>query len=189
MNRIINILLVEDDQLDIIDIKRELDKININISKMKKSIFSVALLIVTLTACQNNSKPENQNDVSVQDTLARHEDEHNQQPIPVTLNKGEKWTANKETTEGINKMALLISGLPPVPKPGDYRSLKTNLETEFNLIVQKCTMTGEAHEQLHRYLVPMTVLFKKLDSEDMDVCNRTIVELKQHLTEYGAFFQ
>lgn len=155
---------------------------------MKKSILCVAFSMAMLSACQNNSKSRNQEAADVHDTIVHHE-EHGQQVSPVSLNNGKKWIANAETTEGINKMTALMTKFTHQPKADDYRSLKVNMETEFNLILQKCTMTGEAHEQLHKYLIPMTELFKKLNSEDMEVCLKAFDELKQHLTEYGNYFQ
>lgn len=155
---------------------------------MEKSILIVALFIITLTSCQNNSNPVNQSDTVVQDTLSRHEQAHALQKNPIVLNNGEKWTANSETSEGIRKMTVLISTFSSRPKRDDYRSLKVQLETEFNLILQKCTMTGEAHSQLHNYLMPMTEMFEHLNSDDMEICSKTLDELKKHLNEYENYF-
>jgi hypothetical protein len=157
-------------------------------SKMKNSILCVAFSIAMLSACQNNSKSINQDAADAQDTIVHHE-EQVQQASPVSLNNGKKWIANSETTEGIKKMTALMTEFTHQPEANDYKSLKVQLETEFNLILQKCTMTGEAHEQLHKYLIPMAEMFKKLNSEDMEVCHKAFDELKQHLTEYENYFQ
>ena len=36
----------------------------------------------------------------------------------------------------------------------DSKKLSESLEQEFTIILQKCTMTGVAHEQLHNFLLP-----------------------------------
>jgi hypothetical protein len=154
---------------------------------MKSSIWCVAFSMVIFSACQNNSEPVEEHAAVSKDTVTHHE-KHHQKASEVSLDNGNKWVANPETTEGINKMKALVAGYDQQTE-GNYSSLKENLETEFNLILQKCTMTGDAHEQLHNYLLPMTEMFKNLNSEDMHVRKEAVDELKQHLNAYDNYFQ
>jgi hypothetical protein len=146
---------------------------------MKHLLLLAGIITSLLFACQDNSKPAHQHDG--EGTA--------EQSTPVTLNNGEKWAANTETTEGIQKMTALINALPAHMSQDDYHSLKINMETEFNLILQKCTMTGEAHEQLHNYLIPMQAMFEGLGSQDNEACRAALNKLKQHLGEYENYFQ
>jgi hypothetical protein len=124
---------------------------------MKEIAFIIGLVSIILFACQENRKSTNQNEVNVekQDTINDHKAEHDDESTPILLNNGKKWTANMETTEGIKNMNAFLNEFPANPKLEDYHSLKSNMEIEFNVILQKCTMTGEAHNQLHNYLLPM----------------------------------
>ena len=154
-------------------------------SKMKYSILNVVCTLVLLSACQNNSDSTN---IDAEETTISHED-HALQKGHCSLNNGNKWIANSETTEGINNMIALMTAFTPQQDTNDYSSLEMKLEREFNLILQKCTMTGEAHEQLHNYLTPMPEFFKKLKSEDKEVRHKAFNGLKQHLSEYENYFQ
>jgi hypothetical protein len=153
---------------------------------MKNSLFFVMACIILLLACQNNP-------------ATMHADEHNDTTLSapdhdphagkVSLNNGEKWVANPETTEGIIKMKSLVTGFTRQPTTEDYTALKKKLDSELNLIIQKCTMTGEAHEQLHKYLIPMTEMLKSMDAANTEVRDKSFTDLKQHLNNYEYYFQ
>jgi hypothetical protein len=49
-------------------------------------------------------------------------------------------------------------------------------------------MTGEAHDQLHNYLLPMKPLFKDLAAEDLATRKSALGNLTKHLSEYSAYF-
>ncbi|MDP6908729.1 MAG: hypothetical protein QF371_04445, partial [Flavobacteriales bacterium] len=104
-------------------------------------------------------------------------------------NNGEPWEANPETTEGISNMSVLVNEFTQSDSLEAYQSLKSELEAEFKVIFKKCSMTGEAHEQLHNYLFPLKRYFNRLASEDVDECKKAHEELKQHLATYSKFFK
>ena len=75
----------------------------------------------------------------------------------VALNNGAKWEANVETTQGIGYMVGLAGDMPVHPTLEDFRALHKKLNLKFQTILQQCTMTGEAHNQLHNSLMPLKV--------------------------------
>ena len=156
---------------------------------MKIILIITALFVLLLSGCQYKSNQSNKHEEINQDSLRQQEDEHANYANPVTLNNGLKWEANAETTTGINNMLQRLNTFPDNPSVDDYHSLKVNLETEFNLILQECTMKGESHEQLHNYLMPMIALFNNLNSEDIEICKDAFNILKAHLAEYANYFQ
>jgi hypothetical protein len=164
---------------------------------MKKTMFSIGIAMALLTACQNNSnQPANQNDgaVTKQDTAAnlkteKHESEDNEEEAEragkLVLNNGNKWKANAETTEGIKKMMSLVN---EYLKKGDTDSKKLgeSLEKEFTTVLQKCTMTGEAHEQLHNFLLPLKAKIDKLkETNNVEFVN----EIQTYLNNYNNYFE
>ena len=101
----------------------------------------------------------------------------------VKLDNGQRWAANAETTQGIANMAALVNNFDPGTQPPD--TLKAELGREFALIFERCTMTGEAHEQLHNYLIP---IHKRLNAMNpADEAERAT--LKDYLATYGNYFQ
>lgn len=101
---------------------------------------------------------------------------------PVTLDNGQRWKANPETTTGIANMVGILGAYDPAS--GDPAALKAALEAEFGLIFERCTMEGEAHNQLHNYLVPIHHLLRDFTATE---AQRTA--LGEHLSAYGNYFE
>jgi len=107
----------------------------------------------------------------------------------VQLNNNTLWKANSETTEGIKQMLKTVSNFSSDASIEDYKTLKTNLETNFSEIFQKCTMKGESHEQLHNYLKPMLPMFDALESDKTSIRSSNLNILKRHLLGYTNYFE
>lgn len=156
-------------------------------------LFFSALLILALSAgCRNKSAQENNADTGKNNHAHNHEKHHHGEEAgetPVSLNNGEKWQANPETTEGIKKMTGLVKEFPAQPALEDYHALKGKLETEFDQVIKQCTMTGEAHEQLHNYLLPLKKHIDKLGAATIEECQAALQEVSHRLDAYGTYFQ
>ncbi|KAA3622606.1 MAG: hypothetical protein DWQ02_25785 [Bacteroidetes bacterium] len=109
----------------------------------------------------------------------------------VKLDNGKKWKANVETTEGINKMMTSVKKaiVSETANIDAYRKLGASLQQDFNEIFQKCTMTGEAHDQLHNYLLPMVDMVKTFEQKDLASCEKMLPQMKEHLGSYYAYFE
>lgn len=113
---------------------------------------------------------------------------HGHAPGAVQTNNGQRWKANPETTAGIASMQAILAKYEG--KTGDAAArtaLQEELELAFQDIFKKCTMTGEAHEQLHNYLLPMKNMFEKIGSATES--ERALEQLKKHLAEYQNYFE
>ena len=106
----------------------------------------------------------------------------------VKLNNGEKWEANIETTNGIGTMSGVVGEMPENPTIEDYRGLHVKLSTEFQTILQQCTMKGEAHNQLHNYLMPLKEKINVLETGDPEACQKILPDIKEYLVKYSHFF-
>ena len=135
---------------------------------MKLSFQLLTLAAIIWMACKNNSTEPSS---------------------AVVLNNGQKWTANAETTEGIKNMISLLETLPIDAPLEEYHSAHAKLEAEFQMIFRKCTMKGEAHDQLHNYLLPLKERIDKLDSSSLSDCKLAADELKIYLKAYDKYFQ
>jgi len=101
----------------------------------------------------------------------------------VQLNHGERWEANAATVEGIESLTKMVEGFDASVQ--SYDSLQSNLRDEFGLIFKNCTMKGEAHEQLHNYLLPLMELFGKLTLKERE---NALAEIKKHLARFDTYF-
>lgn len=154
---------------------------------MKLSI--IIILSLLLVSCKQK---EEKNPLPLTETIEQEkpaEETHESINAEISLNNGELWQANPETTEGILKMKERMNSFNDFVKKEAYTILKVGLETDFTELFQKCTMKGEAHNQLHNYLFPFIDLFDGLESSDLEICKKSFKELNIHLEEYPNYFQ
>lgn len=106
----------------------------------------------------------------------------------INLNNGEKWKVNAEMKPHIEKgnelLTVFISN-----KDKDYQKLAQDLKTQNNSLIQSCTMKGESHDQLHKWLHPHIELIEKLStahstSEAEDI----ISQLEKSFNTYQNYF-
>lgn len=137
-----------------------------------KNLLILTFLAYTIIACENK-RQDNQPSTTLE--------EHTVETNGVQLNDGEKWEANLETTEGIR---MMISRIESFKKENseEYTVLQTNLQSDFKMIFQKCTMKGEAHDQLHNYLLPLKKELDQLSLENID-------SVQMYLRSYQLYFQ
>lgn len=144
---------------------------------MKQLLLLSGLFILLVAACKNNN------------SITTETSHHAEHAALVALNNGQRWNANLETTAGIQKMSSLFKELPEQPTREDYKSLKSRLDHEFDMILQNCTMTGEAHDQLHNYLMPLKEMMGDLDSNSAEEAKMASDNIQHHLMEYDNYFQ
>jgi len=141
-------------------------------------VFGLTALIIS---CGNPQKKEKH---SKTEEVHTHE-----KGTPVQLYDGNLWIANPETTTGIKNMRTLMQNFSDTESVAAYATLKDSLEMQFKSILIKCTMTGEAHTQLHNYLVPMKTVFEGLKSSDLNTCKQRFNILNKHLSQYEKYFK
>ena len=140
---------------------------------------TIIAVIIFMSSCCNQSPETKVNEVVV----------HEAQSDAVTLVNGERWKVNFATNKGIRNMKSLMADFEKDSKISDYRELGANFQKEFQHIFQRCDMTGEAHNQLHNYLHPMSGWFKDLKEGDLNKCKSAVALLNDHLEKYDHYFK
>lgn len=113
----------------------------------------------------------------------------NQNKGDINLNNGEKWKVNSEMIPHIEKGNEILHEF--VSKEGvDYHELAKNLNDQNNALIKSCTMKGESHDELHKWLHPHIELIKKLsNAANTEEANLIILELEDSFKTYNAYFQ
>jgi hypothetical protein len=156
--------------------------------KRLKILLPVALLV--FVACNNKeSKKEENHDnhqkSEMKDEQMDNKEEHEETDGKVQLDNGKKWKANTETITGINNMITLVqTGITGKTEPS---KLHDTLQVEFKTIFDKCTMTGESHNQLHNFLLPLTAELEKLKTSNGDA--ETLKEMQEYLLTFKNYFE
>lgn len=141
---------------------------------MKKVLIIAGLALIA--ACQPNGEGAKE-----KTTQHKHKHEHEHSgDSHVKLDNGKRWVANAETTEGIKNMMNFIYDFEAEVQT--YEQLQEDLQNEFRMIFKKCTMTGEAHDQLHNYLIPLKEKIEKVSEENLS-------EIQDYLNTYKNYFR
>jgi len=155
---------------------------------MKK--IAILLLISFLSFGCNQGKKETlkKNEVNQPEEIQTNKTTENLWLQEIVLDGDSKWNANKETTEGIEKMLLLVEK-DNSQSVEDYKNLAGQLNEQKNYIVKECTMNGPSHENLHVFLLPLITKIKELENTNSadDGATKKIAIL-MHLEEYYNYF-
>ncbi|MBL8935305.1 MAG: DUF4149 domain-containing protein [Archangium sp.] len=99
-----------------------------------------------------------------------------------------RWTANPETTEGVHAMQAIVTRAKSNALSKTEAS--SELRMAFQEIFTRCTMTGEAHEALHGFLLPTGALLDELDAATTsDQAAAVLSRLEAKLATYGDTFE
>ena len=118
----------------------------------------------------------------------QEENSSNYQKNIISLNNGNPWKASPETTNGIENMKKIMASFNIDSNLNLYDKLVDDLTEEFLIILEKCTMKGESHDQLHNYLLPIKIMFKDLLNTNIKERQKTFYKLSSHLENYKYFF-
>lgn len=151
-----------------------------------KKVLLIPALAVFMWGCSGNSSlnQDNHQDHAHPAAAESHDHHGEAQAGNVKTDNGKKWKANTETTEGIHQMIALIEQ----QEQGriSIAELRQGLDKEFNEVLQQCTMTGEAHNQLHNYLLPLKEQYERLDENSG---KEPVKAVKDYLHTYGSYFE
>ena len=75
--------------------------------------------------------------------------------LALELNNGEKWPVDEHTRAVAVRLSELVTTSEHLQTVDDARQLSARLDEELKVLVQGCTMTGPAHDQLHVFLVAL----------------------------------
>ena len=145
--------------------------------KIKLVLFLLA--IISIGSCQKNKENKTSKEAIAVNPVS---EKHTETAAKVSLNKGQLWKANPETTAGINTLQKITL---ESSQEESASILKEKLNSEFALIFKKCTMKGEAHNQLHNYLIPLKLKIDSLENSNKAEIKKEIIA---YLDEYQLFF-
>ena len=143
-----------------------------------KSILRIAVISLTLMtiSCTNQS-----------DSKENYESNKNTYNIELVNNK--KWEVNKEMMIHIKNMASDIEAASSQSSP-NYEKLGSKLDQNIGLLTSNCTMTGKAHDELHKWLLPFIDLVKELNTADSKEKQQQSFEvIQESMNEFNTYFK
>lgn len=143
-----------------------------------KNIFRIAVIGLTLmTISCTNQTESNESSESVKNTY------------DIELVNNEKWQVNKEMMVHIKNMESDIEDVSNQSSP-NYAELGSKLNTQIGLLTSNCTMTGKAHDELHKWLLPFIDLVKELNAADSKEEQKQSFEaIQESINEFNTYFK
>lgn len=141
-----------------------------------KVILTSIILLLLITSCTNQS-----------DSKENSESDKNTYNIELVNN--EKWEVSKEMMVHIKNMESDIEALSKQSSP-NYKELGSKLDENIGLLTSNCTMTGKAHDELHKWLLPFIDLVKDLNAADSKEDQmQSFKAIQESMNEFNMYFK
>jgi len=162
---------------------------------MKKVAIVLSTFSLLMIGCKETKKEiPNESETTTEMVDLENRSERSQEPDDnwvndIVLNNGAKWQANKETTDGVKKMLLLITD-NEATTIDDYKELGDKLSEVKNWVVKECTMEGPSHDNLHVWLYPLIKKIEQLQkTETTNEGAKTLADIIENLNAYYTYFK
>lgn len=152
-----------------------------------KKIFLISTITIALIACKNETHHENHDEHEHHDETATHEeDHHNHESEAIMLNDGEKWKVVENMSGYIRNMEKAVNEF----KGDNYPALAKTIDENIRALTENCTMEGQAHDELHKWLLPFIELSEEFDvATEKENQEKIYQEFKKMFVEYNTYFE
>lgn len=152
-----------------------------------KKIFLISTIAIALIACKNENHHENHDEHEHHDETATHEeDHHNHESEAIMLNDGEKWKVVENMSAYIRNMEKAVNEF----KGDNYPALAKTIDENIRALTENCTMEGQAHDELHKWLLPFIELSEEFDvATEKENQEKIYQEFKKMFVEYNTYFE
>jgi len=111
------------------------------------------------------------------------------QPHNLVLNGTEKWTVNPEMMVHVNKIKSEITNFEGTTTK-DYNELGKTIQSNLKQLTKSCTMTGESHDELHKWLLPFFDLNDYLKkSATVENGEGMLEKMKYEMAVFATYFE
>lgn len=108
---------------------------------------------------------------------------------PIELDNGKKWKIVESMVVYIHEMEDQVSNFKG-NSLDEYKTLSTGLKENIGDLTSNCTMKGEAHDQLHNWLLPYIDSVNSFDdSKTNDEAAKHFQEIKTLFVTYNKYFE
>lgn len=155
---------------------------------MKKTAILTALSI-TLFACSSTTNEEAVSEQTSAENITTNEEEtHHHEHEEIVLNNGEKWKVIESMAVYIKNMEKAVNDFNG-KESADYVALAKVIDENIESLTSNCTMTGQAHDELHKWLVPFIELSEQFDAATQQTEQEKIYqEIKKAFIEFNTYF-
>jgi hypothetical protein len=141
----------------------------------KMIVVTIGLLVLS---CNTKSKEEKTTEIKTE------EHQHSESET-IQLNEGKKWKVDDAMMLHIRNMEKDVDNFDK-ESDKNYSLLADKLKVNIDLLTSNCTMKGEAHDELHKWLVPYITL---VDSFSKEKSVNQFTEIQHSFKTFNQYFQ
>jgi hypothetical protein len=145
---------------------------------LKIKIAFLATVVLFLFSCNTKLKEEKTTEIKTE------EHQHSESET-FQLNNGEKWKVDDKMMAHIRNMEKDVASFDK-KTPENYQVLADNLKKNLDLLTSNCTMKGEVHDELHKWLLPFIDL---VDNFSKDKSDEQLTEIQNAFKTFNQYFQ
>lgn len=147
---------------------------------MNKMIVAFVASSLLLFSCGNSTNEQ-------AETQEKHHQDDESKALQ--LNSGEKWVVNEEMKPFILEAEEVLQQYSAIQSQ-DYQTLAAQLKEKNSGLIKSCTMKGESHDELHKWLYLHIELIESLSkAESTEQANKIVTDLQSSFSTYNQYFQ
>lgn len=146
---------------------------------MKQILLFISLSLIIVSCNSNEQITENHQ--------LEHEDENED---TLLLNDGEKWKVVDHMMSELRQIEEIVIASNAIESTLVIDDIADSLIVHLDLLTSNCTMQGQAHDELHKWLVPFINLVNEFaKNEDEAIAKEQLEEMKHSFEEFNTYFE
>jgi hypothetical protein len=110
-------------------------------------------------------------------------------PHQLELDEGEKWIVDEGMMISIVEMENSVNDFEG-NQISDFQTLSKSIKSNLSGLTSNCTMKGQSHDELHKWLLPFFDLNGELkEANDSDKSINIVKEMKYELFVFRVYFK
>ena len=153
---------------------------------MKTNLIILFVIHLLLFSCVNPANKSNEKQTMNDETTEHH---HDREDETLVLNIGKKWKVDDNMMIFIQDMELQVKSFSP-DKLRSYQLLADSLQGNISLLTSNCTMSGMAHDELHKWLVPYITQVNTLSEANTETdASEAFDQIQDSFKTFHQYFQ
>jgi hypothetical protein len=105
------------------------------------------------------------------------------------LNHGKKWKVDDHMMDELRELEIIVTHSAAVD-PRNLDNIADSLIVHLDILTSNCTMQGQAHDELHKWLVPFIDLVNEFANyEDETEALSQLDEMKEKFKLFNSYFE
>ena len=145
-----------------------------------KTIFLFISLSLVIVSCSSNEQITENHQLKQE---VENED-------ALLLNDGQKWKVVDHMMGELRQIEEIVIASNAIERAIVIDDIADSLIVHLDLLTSNCTMQGQAHDELHKWLVPFINLVNEFaKNEDEEIAEEQLKEMKQSFEVFNTFFE